>query len=86
MKTKKPKQPTGLQLVYVEWLDSSSYYGWQKRDKISLSVIKTVGWLIEETKQGILLSMSYTSNDNWADQLSIPRSVIQCFRKLKFMK
>jgi hypothetical protein len=54
-------------IYYIEWLDSQSDDGWvlfDRRDKISNMVIKTIGFFIDENKEYIRLALSIGQNKN----------------------
>lgn len=57
-----------MKLVLVEWVDSHSGRGWRDIDRIketdSLLHARSVGWLLRETKEVILLASHITGEDN----------------------
>lgn len=62
-------------LVYVEWVDAVSDGGWEEDVKVDIHPVKTVGFLIAETKDGICLA-STVSGDNSNARMHIPKSWI----------
>ena len=63
------------QLVYVEWVDAVSDGGWEDNVKVDIHAVKTVGFLIAETKNGICLA-STISGDNSNARMHIPKAWI----------
>jgi len=43
-------------LVYIEWLDATTDNGWTDKLDLKTHLIKSVGWLVEETKTEVLLA------------------------------
>lgn len=76
---------------YVKWLDSQSEDGWIlfcDKEKISDMIIYTVGYLIDETKNYIRLSLSIGKNRNGDNRqfngtIAIPKISIIKMRRLK---
>lgn len=70
------------QLVLVEWEDSMSFDPWMESHEIveafeQLKLMRTVGFLIKETKQGIILGASHEQTfDKFASSWLIPHSQI----------
>ena len=62
-------------LVYVEWVDAVSDGGWEDNVKVDIHAVKTVGFLIAETKDGICLA-STISGDNSNARMHIPKAWI----------
>ena len=62
-------------LVYVEWVDAVSDGGWEDNIKVDIHAVKTVGFLIAETKDGICLA-STISGDNSNARMHIPKAWI----------
>jgi hypothetical protein len=62
-------------LVYVEWVDAVSDGGWEDNVKVDIHPVKTVGFLIAETKDGICLA-STISGDNSNARMHVPKAWI----------
>lgn len=62
-------------LVYVEWVDAVSDGGWEDNVKVDIHAVKTIGFLIAETKDGICLA-STISGDNSNARMHIPKAWI----------
>lgn len=71
--------------VYVEWVDSSSIYGWRPPETCSApATIKSVGYLLRQDHKGIVLTNGISElSGNVSDQMSIPKGAVL---KLKFLK
>ena len=66
----------------VDWIDSNSRSGWLDSTEGKVVVIKcrTVGFLIDETEEGVCLSQSVCRTDGYkpfADIINIPKCCIQ---------
>lgn len=68
-----------MKLYYIEWTDSSYNSGWKFNDDkscdVSPSIVKSVGWMIYDKKDYIVLAQSIDEETN-AERLSIPKSLI----------
>lgn len=62
-------------LVYVEWVDAVSDGGWEENVKVDVHPVKTVGFLIAETKEGICLASTISGESSNA-RMHIPLSWI----------
>lgn len=62
-------------LVYVEWVDAVSDGGWEEHVKVDVHPVKTVGFLIAETKEGICLASTISGESSNA-RMHIPLSWI----------
>jgi hypothetical protein len=66
-------------LVLIEWSDSYGYGGeWQaiKRAKVDRASIHSVGWVLDDTDEGILLVQSVDEEGAYLNSLVIPRGTI----------
>lgn len=70
-------------VVYVEWEDSCTTYGWQKPEADETSMIRSVGIQVARTDKAITLSTSQSEGGRFVDQISIPMSCVRKFRRLK---
>ena len=72
-----------LDIVYVEWDDSESSYGWREPETEKPKAIKSFGILVDKNKNGVSISTSKTDYGKYVDQMWIPASAIRKFRKIK---
>lgn len=72
-----------LNVVYIEWDDSESVYGWRDPEEGMPERIKSVGILMNKNKNGVTLSTSLTAYGKCVDQLWIPATAIRKFRRIK---
>lgn len=61
--------------MYVEWVDAVSDGGWEENIKVDVHPVKTVGFLIAETKDGICLASTISGESSNA-RMHIPLSWI----------
>ena len=85
-------QHDGLKLVYVAWVDSHSGRGWNDLENIAAKAeflhCRSVGWLISETKEVMVIVPHLTSGDGdiivqGCGDITIPKCAI---RKVKVIK
>lgn len=68
------KQP---KLMYVEWVDAVADVGWDDEpEKTSISIIKSVGWLVKDTKEEIVLAADYSEGDT-NRRMAIPKAWVR---------
>lgn len=74
-----------MKVIYVEWVDSFAFKGWFSSEgaDTDLYLIKTVGYVVKETKKALVISHSFGDNKNVMDPLSIPKVAI---KKRKWVK
>lgn len=74
------------ELVYLEWVDSAGYTGWQKLETLQHNMdalsIKSVGWIVAEN-QDILTIVPHISPSSGCGDLTIPKAVITKCRIIK---
>lgn len=77
-------------LVYIEWCDAIANTGWYSKEmaldwaRESLWLIRQCGWILEETKEYILLgSRNQTALEEWGNLQKIPKTWI---KKRKYLK
>ena len=72
-------------VIEVEWLDSATYNGWQNMEIEDFKVItsKTVGYLIGETSQVMVIAQSTGSGEPYCNVVSIPKLCITATRTLE---
>lgn len=71
-------------IVYVEWFDSQTNYGWRKNedDDDEPAFIKSAGILVSKGKKCVTISTSKSNFGNFVDKLSIPICSILKYKKL----
>lgn len=71
MRKRQPK------LMYVEWVDAVADVGWDDEpEKVSVHLIKSVGWLVKDNKNEIVLAADYSDGDT-NRRIAIPKSWIR---------
>lgn len=73
-------------LVFVEWLDSHYRPGWTTDEPVSDPLVcKSVGWLIQQTKDALVLSANVTSEKQQqrCGDMTIPR---RCVKRVKTLR
>ena len=73
-KGKKPSLATA-KLVYIEWVDAVSDGGWEDDIKVDIHPVRTVGFLVSESKDGICLA-STVSGEMTNARMHIPKAWI----------
>lgn len=78
----------GRRAVYVEWSDSCSFgrQGWREQEEsegLTVSTIKSVGWLLSSTREQVIITGSITDEDHRSGCIAIPRGCIRRLRRLK---
>lgn len=78
----KPKKQT-YNLYQIDWKDAMAGGGWKstKDYKPMLITVHSVGWLLAETKEALVLAQQMSSAGNAADTINIPKNCI--LRKYK---
>ena len=74
--------------VQVEWDDSTTLSGWNTKDSLDRKPTDlrciSVGWLVSQSKDRIVVSSSATSDfEAFNTPMSIPRSAIRRMRKVR---
>ena len=67
-----------LQKVELEWLDTTANDEWNTIEDCKqkeLTLVKTIGYLLRETDEKVVVCHSYTDDDD-ADCTVIPKSII----------
>ncbi len=73
-----------MKLVYIEWIDSHSGRGWRNVDDIKPTCAplpcRSVGWVLQETKEAITLAPHVAGNDTIVEQacgdMTIPKKAV----------
>jgi hypothetical protein len=75
-----------LKAISIDWIDSQTSYGWRQfdaREDGPPCKIKSIGWLVGETKDTVSISHACSQNGNFADFMTIPRVAIKKIKKVK---
>lgn len=75
-----------MKLVYVEWFDAESTDEWTFKAEVDhkIAVVKSIGWLIHDSKKSITLAQNYdSSNDAYSMLMKIPRGMIKKMKAVK---
>lgn len=78
-----------LKIIYLEWIDAKSTYGWHPVDDLSKEpfLVVTAGLLVCEDAEFITVSTSYaTVPSDWADPITIPKRCITKRKTLMVIK
>lgn len=72
-------------IVKVDWIDSATEGGWQKKCKTSGGVCTcySVGFVIRRNKRELTLAQSKSEFGNIAEVISIPTSCIKSIKQLE---
>lgn len=71
-----------MQIVYVQWRDSSGNEGWHNEQGIekikseSVWIAYSVGWLVDQTDDRLIICGSMAENGSCGDFLKIPAEAI----------
>lgn len=66
-----------LRAVYIEWNDHCTYFGWKDHEhEFPIFTVRTLGWLVQEDKDKVVVSASWTYLDDVADPTIILKSDI----------
>jgi len=76
---------TKTKMIYIEWVDSATHYGWRDRDEKYLPLtITSIGFVLSETEDNIVIS---TSLDGVNEMAIGPMVIPKCsIKKRKFFK
>ena len=72
-----------MQIVYIEWNDASTTTGWHIAEKNEVTAVRTIGLLVNKTKDTVTITSSQSANNRFLDQLNIPASLISKYQVLK---
>jgi len=77
-----------LKIIYLEWIDAKSTYGWHPISELSKEpfLVVTAGLLVCEDAEFITVSTSYAPNADWADPITIPKRCITKRKTLMVLK
>jgi len=73
-----------MKKVYLKWRDSTSWNGWHNLPLTDYKIveIETIGFVIKETKNKIVIAHSISSENHVNGILAIPKGVIIKRRKI----
>ena len=73
---RKPK--FSFPLVHVEWKDAQTGHGWEDRENVLVEtpIVTTVGFLIKETDEGVVVASTVGTDLQSNARISIPRGMI----------
>lgn len=73
-----------MKLYEVEWEDSASANGWQRREgaDFGTTLCHSVGYLMKKDKHLVALAQSWDNHGSISAVISIPRAVVRSMRKL----
>lgn len=65
-------------MLLVIWHDAYSTYGWRRPSEVEGQTMEvhSLGWFIRKTKTKLVIAMSRSSNGDYAEYLTIPKSWI----------
>jgi hypothetical protein len=80
-KGSKPSLATAS-IIYVEWVDAVSDGGWEDDIKVDIHPVRTIGYLVAETKDGICIASTLSGEMSNA-RMHIPKSWIVKRKEVK---
>jgi hypothetical protein len=80
-KGSKPSLATAS-VIYVEWVDAVSDGGWEDDIKVDIHPVRTIGYLVAETNDGICLA-STVSGEMTNARMHIPKAWIVKRKEVK---
>lgn len=73
---KERKKEVAKKLLYVEWADATTDDGWDDSHTLESHIIKSVGFLIKETKRDLVIAGDWSEPES-NRRLAIPKAWIQ---------
>lgn len=72
-------------LYHVKWVDACVDYGWKKigETRVSGILVHTAGWLLETTKDFIVVAQSISAIRTSSERMEIPRRWVKSMQKIK---
>jgi hypothetical protein len=70
--------------VYIEWVDSAYKSGWQSGEGFETMVIKTLGWLVHDEDEYVVVSAHDDQFGGVSCPMSIPRVAIKLMQQVVF--
>lgn len=72
-----------MKIVYLEWEDACSRHDWVSEDHDYKTMsVKSIGWVVKEDKDKIVISTSFTTDKDFADPIIIPKKWISSRKNL----
>ena len=72
-----------MKVVYIEWLDSYGISGWHDYDCLDVPACKSIGYLLEENKDKVVICQSYSEAGQKYSILAIPKCSIKKRKTIK---
>ncbi len=67
-----------MNIVFVEWVDSCYDHEWKRlKDVSDVAFCKSVGLLVKENKDEIVIAQSLSENGNASETIAIPKCSIK---------
>lgn len=64
--------------VNVQWIDTLSEGGWvESPEKVKPVIVNTMGWLLDNNEDYVLVAGSYTTDEGYGDVSAIPQCCVQ---------
>lgn len=79
------KEPKRAKMVEVTWLDACSHLGYYYKDEEFFLTQYSVGFLVKDDEDGIVLAISCApkANNPYKTCIEIPRGMVKKVRKLQ---
>jgi hypothetical protein len=75
---------TKQRVIYLEWKDATGTQGWYaKGAELHLAHIRSIGWLVNETKNAITITTGIADDGGSMGLQSIPKA---CIIKRRYVK
>jgi hypothetical protein len=76
MPPRKPKYP--FPLIHIEWKDAQTGHGWEHEEDLTIEIpiVITVGFLIKENEDGVLIASSVGTDRHSNARIVIPKGMI----------
>lgn len=73
-----------MKAVYVEWRDSAFLSGWRDVEGFAPCIIRTLGWLVEEEEDFIIVSAHEDGAGTVSCPISIPMESVTLLQYVEF--
>lgn len=72
-----------VKVIYLEWIDAVADNGWESHERTEdVHLCKTVGYLIKETKLGLVIASTISEKESNA-RITIPKAWIRKRKNVK---
>lgn len=72
--------PADCPVVRVEWVDITEYSQWNEDEDVQTTDVVTVGWLLEDSTQRVVVAGTYSYTDEkWASVVAFPKHPPEVF-------